>query len=117
MDYVTPDKVVICITHSDKIFVFHQTQYQDAGIQVPAGTMRAGKNLIIAAIREASEEIKLAKGDPKNRSKSCRNDFHDWDIDDTPYLRRHFFHLTSVGNSPRNGFITKVILQKAHLHR
>jgi ADP-ribose pyrophosphatase YjhB (NUDIX family) len=61
VDYVTIEKVIAFKTQGDKLLVFRHTHNPEAGIQVPAGTVRSGEDLTDAVIREASEETGLAE--------------------------------------------------------
>jgi len=84
-------KVVIYITHQDKLLVFRHTQFPEAGIQVPAGTIEVGESIDHAAIREAEEETGLTDlmlvgylGEEL------------LDLSDTEFaamMRRYFFHM------------------------
>ncbi len=55
------DKVVAYITHDDRLLVLKHTESEEAGIQVPGGTLRPGENLAEAALREAVEETGLTE--------------------------------------------------------
>ena len=91
-------KVFAYITHRDRLLVFRHTQYPDAGIQVPAGTVEDGENLKVAVVREACEETGLEKLKlnsflgihARDMSDVGRNEFH----------LRHFYHLICEGNPP-----------------
>jgi 8-oxo-dGTP pyrophosphatase MutT (NUDIX family) len=49
-------KVICYIIVGNKVLVFRQRDFSDAGIQVPAGTVDAGEEPSAAAMREAAEE-------------------------------------------------------------
>jgi 8-oxo-dGTP pyrophosphatase MutT (NUDIX family) len=91
------EKVVIYITQGNKLLVFRHTNYPQAGIQVPAGTVGTNEDLIEATIREASEETGLAVGKLEFRSKLGTDVFQFDDVDGSPPVRRHFYHLEFVG--------------------
>jgi 8-oxo-dGTP pyrophosphatase MutT (NUDIX family) len=55
----TVAKVVAFVLHGDRIAVFRQDD-ADAGLQVPAGTLREGEEPAAGALREAREETSLA---------------------------------------------------------
>ena len=55
------DKVVIYITRGERLLVFTQPAYPEAGTQVPAGTVEAGEAVETAARREAREETGLER--------------------------------------------------------
>jgi 8-oxo-dGTP pyrophosphatase MutT (NUDIX family) len=52
-------KVYAYITHKDKLLVFNQPDYPDAGIQVPGGSVEDGESIEEAVMREAFEETGL----------------------------------------------------------
>jgi 8-oxo-dGTP pyrophosphatase MutT (NUDIX family) len=95
------EKVVIYVTRGDEILVFGHTHYSEAGIQVPAGTVRLGEDLVDAAIREVNEETGLDVDDLELRAKLGVDVFPSGDTDVSPSVRRHFFHLEFVGDSPQ----------------
>jgi 8-oxo-dGTP diphosphatase len=89
-------KVIAYITRNSKdgsreLLVFEHRDYPDAGIQVPAGTVKAGELPEVAVIREVEEETGLA---------DCRLlaklGVYDWF---NPYTgqvnERHVFHLAA----------------------
>ena len=51
-------KVVCYVTHADRLLVFTHVDYPVTvtGVQVPAGTVRHGEELMLAAVRELEEE-------------------------------------------------------------
>ncbi len=53
-------KAFAYITHGDRLLVFRHPAAPDAGIQVPAGSMRTGERPEDAVLREAREETGLA---------------------------------------------------------
>lgn len=64
---VTKDKVLCYIVREGKLLVFRHTDYsyEEVGIQVPAGSIRAGETPEAAALREAGRR-------PDSRtSRSC----------------------------------------------
>ncbi len=91
-------KVFAYITYGDKLLVFRHTEYPDAGIQVPAGTVEDGENLEAAVIREAIEEtgledLRLERFlgiQERDMSDVGRNEIHE----------RHFYHLTCECEPP-----------------
>lgn len=54
-------KAIAYITQGDRLLVFRQPQYPEAGIQVPGGTIEDGESADEAALREAREETGLAE--------------------------------------------------------
>ena len=53
------ERVATYITHGDRLLVFRHTQFPEAGIQVPGGSVEPGEDLSAAALREAREETGL----------------------------------------------------------
>lgn len=53
------EKVLVYITHGDRLLVFRQPDFPEAGIQVPGGSVEPGEELEAAALREAREETGL----------------------------------------------------------
>lgn len=88
-------KVVAYITNGRRLLVFKHTDFPEAGIQVPAGTVDPGEAPETAVLREAYEEsgieqLILVQYLGKRR------------IDQTTYGKvghvvRHFFHLHCPG--------------------
>jgi 8-oxo-dGTP pyrophosphatase MutT (NUDIX family) len=60
---ITMRKVFACITSGRRLLVFAHAHHPEAGIQVPAGTMRPGEDPVAAALREAKEETGLTNLD------------------------------------------------------
>lgn len=55
---VTKDKVLCYVVRDGMLLVFRHTDYsyEEVGIQVPAGSVRAGETPDAAALREARDE-------------------------------------------------------------
>lgn len=53
------DKVLAYITHGNRLLVFRQPDFPEAGIQVPGGSVEPGEALEAAVLREAREETGL----------------------------------------------------------
>jgi 8-oxo-dGTP diphosphatase len=91
-------KVFAYITHRNRLLVFRHTDFPQAGIQVPAGTVMADESLEAAVLREAEEEtglrdlkIKTYLGDQiRNMADLSRDEIH----------HRHFYHLLCDGDPP-----------------
>jgi 8-oxo-dGTP pyrophosphatase MutT (NUDIX family) len=89
------EKVYAYITYKDKLLVFKHTQYPEAGIQVPGGTVEGTECFEDAVLREAGEETGLDKLEvisylgmqPFNLSKIGKKGIQ----------HRHFFHLRYAG--------------------
>ncbi len=91
-------KVLIYITHGDRLLVFTHPEHPAAGLQVPGGTVETGEALVTAAFREAREETGL-RDLCLVRRLGMR-----W-FDGRPYGKsechlRHFFHLTCTTHPP-----------------
>jgi 8-oxo-dGTP diphosphatase len=89
------EKVYAYITYKDKLLVFNHTQYPEAGIQVPGGTVEGDESLEDAVLREAREETGLDKLEVS--SYLGMQPFDLSKIGKTGIQNRHFFHLRYVG--------------------
>ena len=91
-------KVFAYITNGHRLLVFRHTDFPEAGIQVPAGTVKPNERLEIAVLREAYEEtglqgltIRRYLGDQiRNMEDVGKDEIH----------HRHFYHLVCDGNPP-----------------
>src|SRR5687767_5079077 len=96
-------KAFAYITHRDprlgeRLLVFSHPRAPEAGIQVPAGTMRDGESPAAAVLREAHEEtgleglelVGLLGEQVRDMADHGRAEIH----------RRWFFHLRHVGDPP-----------------
>ncbi|MBO4205597.1 NUDIX hydrolase [Micromonospora echinofusca] len=96
---VTKEKVLCYIVRDGKLLVFRHTDYsyEEVGIQVPAGSIRAGETPEAAALREAQEETGLK--DFKLVRKLGETEY-----DISPYRferqHRHVFHLELSESAP-----------------
>jgi 8-oxo-dGTP pyrophosphatase MutT (NUDIX family) len=91
-------KVFAYITHRNRLLVFRHTDFPEAGIQVPAGTVLPHEDLTIAVLREAEEEtglqdliIKAYLGEQLRNMEDVRKD---------EIHHRHFYHLLCGGDPP-----------------
>ena len=90
-------KVFAYITHRNRLLVFRHTDFPEAGIQVPAGTVLPNEDLEVAVLREAEEETGLPDLTIKTYlGEQIRNmeDFGKKEIH-----HRHFYHLL-CGDAP-----------------
>ncbi|MCC7353190.1 MAG: NUDIX domain-containing protein [Anaerolineae bacterium] len=92
------NKVVAYITQGDRLLVFSHPRHPEAGIQIPAGTVKAGESPEDAVLREAQEETGL-------KELALRSFLGTRDYDMSPYgreevHRRYFFHLQFNGELP-----------------
>ncbi|WP_433621010.1 NUDIX hydrolase [Nocardia sp. CA-120079] len=89
---VVKEKVLVYVVYDGKLLVFRHTDYswEEVGIQVPAGSIRAGETPEDAALREAREETGLSE------FKIVRK-LGEAEYDISPYRfeiqHRHFFEL------------------------
>lgn len=92
------EKAVIYITRADRLLVFRHIDFPEAGIQVPAGTLKPGEDPLAGALREAQEETGLVD----LRLKSFLGTR---DVDVSPFgrpeiHRRHFYHFELTRLAP-----------------
>ncbi|WP_068056328.1 NUDIX hydrolase [Nocardia xishanensis] len=96
---VVKEKVLVYVVRDGKLLVFRHTDYswEEVGIQVPAGSIRAGETPEDAALREAREETGLS--DFKIVGKLGEAEY-----DISPYRfeiqHRHFFELELCQDAP-----------------
>lgn len=95
---IVVDKAFAYITSQGRLLAFTHADSPEAGVQVPAGTIRRDEPPSVAVLREAHEESGL--------SGFSRVDFLGTvDFDASPFgkselHRRHFFHLPFTGAAP-----------------
>jgi 8-oxo-dGTP diphosphatase len=91
-------KVFAYITHQNRLLVFRHTDFPEAGIQVPAGTVMPNEDLSAAVLREAQEETGL-RG---LRIKTCLGEQirNMEDVGKDEIHHRHFYHLLCEGDPP-----------------
>jgi 8-oxo-dGTP pyrophosphatase MutT (NUDIX family) len=96
---VVKDKVLVYVVRDGRLLVFRHTDYsyEEVGIQIPAGSIRAGESLEDAALREASEETGLTQFKIVKK-------LGEVDYDISPYRfeiqHRHVFHLALLEEAP-----------------
>jgi len=95
---VLKHKVFAYITHGPRLLVFRHPEAPEAGIQVPAGTVRAGEDLAAAVLREAAEETGRADLVLVRFLGDQVRDMRDWGRDEIHH--RHFYHLRCTGDPP-----------------
>jgi 8-oxo-dGTP diphosphatase len=91
-------KVFAYISNRNRLLVFRHTDFPEAGIQVPAGTVKLNEELATAVLREAEEEtglqsltIRTYLGEQiRNMEDVGKNEIH----------HRHFYHLLCEGDPP-----------------
>ncbi len=82
--------------HQGRLLLFRHTQFPEAGIQVPGGTVKEGEDWETAVLREASEETGLTTLElvsylgSQTWSVPGRNETH----------QRHFYQLRCTATPP-----------------
>jgi 8-oxo-dGTP pyrophosphatase MutT (NUDIX family) len=88
-------KVLAYITKGHKLLVFRHTDYPQAGIQVPAGSIEDGESPEAAVMREAFEETGLENLRVLSFLGTDQRDLRDHGRDEIQ--QRFFFHLVCDG--------------------
>ena len=84
-------KAITYITSRGRLLVFRHTNFTEAGIQVPAGSVEAGEDPAYTAMREAEEETGLTG---LSMSSCLGTDLVRVSINgQTVNLQRYFYHL------------------------
>lgn len=91
-------KVFAYVTHGDRLLVFRHPVAPDAGIQVPAGSVREGERPEVAVMREAREETGLTGLTLVRPLGEYERDMSDFGLDETHH--RYFYHLHCAGDPP-----------------
>lgn len=91
-------KAFAYITHGNRLLVFRHPNAPDAGIQVPAGTMKDGERPVDAVMREAYEETGLAGLELVRFLGEQVHDTTDFGGDEVHH--RYFYHLRYTGDPP-----------------
>lgn len=81
-----------------QVLVFEHVDYPDAGIQVPAGSIKPGETPEEAALREAWEE----SGVRELRVQRYIGKFHWWHADQREDNECHVFHLITLQTLPES---------------
>ncbi|WP_034270681.1 NUDIX hydrolase [Actinospica robiniae] len=96
---IVKDKVLVYVVRDGHLLVFRHTDYsfEEVGIQVPSGSIRAGESPEGAALREAREETGLTLFKIVKK-------LGETEYDISPYRfeiqRRHVFHLELLEETP-----------------
>ena len=104
---VKPVRKAICyIIRGGRLLVFRHVDHstEEVGIQVPAGTVRAGESPSDAALREAREETGLAGFTLVGKVGEAVFDARPYA---TEVHHRHFFHLEPTGDVPQRWLSTE----------
>ena len=91
-------KVFAYITYSNRLLLFRHTDFPDAGIQVPAGTVKAGEDFHAAVLREAEEETGLKNLEIVSYLGKHLRDMADVGLNEIHH--RHFYHLRCTNSPP-----------------
>src|SRR5688572_3237280 len=91
-------KVFAYITNRNRLLVFRHTDFPEAGIQVPAGTVLPNEDLEVAVLREAQEETGLPDLAIKTYLGEQTRNMEDVGKEETHH--RHFYHLLCGGDPP-----------------
>ena len=91
-------KVFAYITHQNRLLVFRHIDFPEAGIQVPAGTVRTDEDRDAAVLREAQEETGLQDLTIKSYLGEQIRNMEDVGKDEIHH--RHFYHLLREGGDP-----------------
>ena len=91
-------KVFAYITNRNRLLVFRHTDFPEAGIQVPAGTVLPNEDLEVAVLREAEEETGLADLTIKTYLGEHIRNMED--VGKKEIHHRHFYHLFCGGDPP-----------------
>lgn len=80
------------IVHDHHLLVFEHTQFPEAGIQVPGGSVELGEDPVDAVIREAMEETGLKSIRVVRPLGKVTRDLGDFGL--VGLQERYYFHLT-----------------------
>jgi ADP-ribose pyrophosphatase YjhB (NUDIX family) len=92
------EKAIAYITQAQRLLVFRHTQFPEAGIQVPGGTIRAGESAREAVLREAREETGLKGLEIRSFLGACEFDLSPYGQEGVQ--KRYYFHLEFHGEAP-----------------
>lgn len=91
-------RAYVYITHGRRLLLFTQPRSPEAGIQVPAGTIKLGEAPEVAAMREAMEETGLKHLNLVRFLAQDTRDMRDCGTDELQY--RWFYHVRCDGDAP-----------------
>ena len=92
-------KVFAYITHAGQLLLFRHTEYPEAGIQVPAGTVAEGEQPDAAVLREAFEETGLTGLELDMLLGETVCDMSGEGLDEVHH--RTYYHLRCTGDPPQ----------------
>ncbi len=90
-------KVYAYITHKDRLLVFRHMR-EDAGIQVPGGSLERGEQPSAGVLREAREETGLQDLQLVRVLGETEADMRPWGVNETHH--RWYFHLRCLSEPP-----------------
>ena len=85
------------ITHGKRLLVFEHTDFPEAGIQVPAGTVQNGESPEVAVLREAEEETGLVGLQLVSELGNFQHDMREFGLEEIQHAS--FYHL-QCNNTP-----------------
>ena len=91
-------KVFAYITNQNRLLIFRHTDFPEAGIQVPAGTVKMNEDLAAAVLIEAEEETGLQGLTIQTYLGEQMRNMEDFGKDEIHH--RHFYHLVWEGDPP-----------------
>jgi 8-oxo-dGTP pyrophosphatase MutT (NUDIX family) len=91
-------KAMAYITNRDRLLVFREPDFPEAGIQIPGGSIDPDESPDVAALREAFEETGLSGLQIGSYLGRVEHDLTRHG--QVGWLYRHYFHLTIDGNLP-----------------
>jgi len=95
---ITRHKVYAYITDRDRLLIFSQPDFPEAGLQVPGGTVKPGETPEAAAQREAEEETGLPGLRLAHFLGEQVRDMADYGLDEIHH--RYFYHLECTHSPP-----------------
>lgn len=96
----TRHRVYAYITHGRRLLVFAHTDVPEAGIQVPAGTVRPGEPPYRAVMREAEEETGLIDLELVSFLGRLQQDMTRFGVEEDQHA--WFYHLRCGGRPPES---------------
>ena len=88
------------ITNANRLLLFTHTDFPEAGVQVPAGTVQPGERPAAAVMREAAEETGLAHLELANCLGSLERDMTEFGTSEIQ--EAWFYHLRCPGVPPES---------------
>ena len=92
-------RVILYITHGERLLVMTEPHDPEAGLQVPGGTLDPGEAPETAALREGFEETGLTDLSLVKYLGERDEDLHPFGGDDE--IHGYFYHLRTSGDPPQ----------------